>query len=345
MEQASMRVVLSDALAHSGASSLIGTRYQGRGTILMLHSIVDDTKPYLGQTLRCSIKTLERSLRWIRDQDLDIVTLDEAVRRLSKPQSRNFIVLTFDDGYRDNLTRVLPLMERHKTPFTVYVPSRILTRDLDGWWLGLVPLVRDNETVAVAAMARSFITRTFHEKQAAMTAIGRWVFEDGRRIAELAPTFARYGISTAALLDEEAMTAPELTTLAASPLVTIGAHTLTHPFLSQLPHAEAAHEINACKIELEALLGRSVDHFSYPYGAAGDREAALSRQAGYSTAVTTANGTLFPVHASAGHRFALPRETLDEHDTRGCLHCRTRGVYRFLKSRAGAPAANYRAAV
>lgn len=337
-----MRVILSEALALSGVSHVIGRRYQGRGMVFMLHSIVDDTAPYIGQTLRCSTATLERALNWVHRRGLDVVTLNEARRRLQDPQAKRFVVFTFDDGYRDNLTHALPLMERFDAPFTIYVPSRILTRELNGWWLGLVPLVRDRDTVEIAAMGRRFDTSTTAGKRAAMTEIGRWVFEDGLRTSLLAPTFAQYGISTATLLDQEAMTADELRSIAEHPLVTIGAHTLTHPFLSQLPEAEAAREIAACKGELEAVLARPVEHFSYPYGAAGNRESEIARAAGYATAVTTANGTLFDSHATGAHRFAWPRETLDEHDTEGCLECRTRGVYRFLKSRGGSPVASYR---
>ncbi len=337
-----MRVLLSEALARSGLGGAIGVRYGGRGLVFMLHSVVEDTQDYLGQTLRCSERALERALQWVRREQLDIVTLDEALRRLAEPHARRFVVFTFDDGYRDNLTRVLPLMERYAAPFTIYVPTQILTRDLNGWWLGLVPLVRSNDQIDIAPMGCRFDTSRPDQQRRAMAAIGRWVFEDGDRAEQLRPTFDRYGIDLARLLDQEAMTPLELQTIARHPLVTIGAHTVTHRFLARLSADEVRWEAAESKRVLEQLLDTAVDHFSYPYGAAGPRDAGIVRSLGYKSAVTTANGTLFPAHAGNDRRFSMPRETLDEHDTPGCLHCRTRGVYRAIKSRGGSPIAAFR---
>ncbi len=70
----------------------------------------------------------------------------------------------------------------------------------------------------------------------------------------------------------------------------IGAHTLTHPFLTQISPAAAREEIGASKKKLEDLFGRAIEHFCYPYG---DENAAirdLVQAAGYRTACTTAAG-------------------------------------------------------
>jgi peptidoglycan/xylan/chitin deacetylase (PgdA/CDA1 family) len=335
-----MRVLLSEAVARSGIGSVVGRRYGGRGLIFMLHSVTDTAAP--GQTLRCSLQTLENALQWVRREQLDIVTLDQALCRLAEPHPRKFVVFTFDDGYRDNISRVLPLMERYAAPFTIYVPTRILTRELNGWWLGLLPLVRDNGSVEVEPMDQRFDTSSQVLQRRAIAAISSWVFADGSRAEQLTQTFKRYRVDIEGLLDAEAMTVTEMQHIARNPLVTIGAHTVTHRFLSRLADDEVKWEVAESKRTLEQYLDISVDHFSYPYGAAGQREAAIVRDAGFKTAVTTGNGTLFAAHAGDERRYSMPRETLDEFDTPGCLHCRTRGVYRAIKSRGGDPVADFR---
>ena len=80
----------------------------------------------------------------------------------------------------------------------------------------------------------------------------------------------------------------------------IGAHTLTHPHLTQLSPAAAREEITASKKKLEDLLGRPVRHFCYPYGETNDTVTALVAEAGYTTATTTrwgANTTATPPFA------------------------------------------------
>ena len=65
------------------------------------------------------IALLEHCLRF----GVDVVDIDEALRRLRGNSQRYFVILTFDDGYRDNYTRLRPIMNRFGLPFTVFVCS------------------------------------------------------------------------------------------------------------------------------------------------------------------------------------------------------------------------------
>ena len=85
----------------------------------------------------------------------------------------------------------------------------------------------------------------------------------------------------------------------------IGSHTLTHPWLTQLPIAQAREEIVASKKYLEDVFGRSVNHFCYPYGDWNEAVCDLVREAGYQTAVTTE----FGVNGEGARPLALKRIT------------------------------------
>jgi peptidoglycan/xylan/chitin deacetylase (PgdA/CDA1 family) len=108
------------------------------------------------------------------------------------------------------------------------------------------------------------------------------------------------------------MTWDETRAFAAHPLVTVGAHSLTHRRLAQWPMEVARMEMAASKAALEARLGGGVSSFAYPVGdptSAGPREFALAREAGFRLAVTTRPGMLFAEHAA--HLHALPRVSLN----------------------------------
>ncbi|MBI3417823.1 MAG: polysaccharide deacetylase family protein [Verrucomicrobia bacterium] len=70
----------------------------------------------------------------------------------------------------------------------------------------------------------------------------------------------------------------------------IGAHSMTHPFLTQIPLAQAREEISASKKKLEDLFDVPIRHFCYPYGDCSDAISELAREAGYETACTTEAG-------------------------------------------------------
>lgn len=83
----------------------------------------------------------------------------------------------------------------------------------------------------------------------------------------------------------------------------IGAHTLTHPFLTRISFREAREEVFACRKKLEDRFGVTVRHFSYPYGDWNEAIRELVREAGYTTACTTE----FGVNTTATPPFELRR--------------------------------------
>jgi peptidoglycan/xylan/chitin deacetylase (PgdA/CDA1 family) len=80
------------------------------------------------------------------------------------------------------------------------------------------------------------------------------------------------------------LTAAELRELAATG-IEIGAHTVSHPDLSALGAAACAAEVAGARTALEALLGRPVRSFAYPFNRAGGHAIAAVREAGYASAV------------------------------------------------------------
>ena len=113
------------------------------------------------------------------------------------------------------------------------------------------------------------------------------------------------------------------------PLVTIGAHSHSHPTLSTENEATARDEILNSKLLLERRLGHSVDHFAYPIGStqeAGKREYRLAEECGFRTASTT---NCF--RADFSHRFQLPRYGITEKTTPAILVNRIGGLSNFFR--------------
>jgi peptidoglycan/xylan/chitin deacetylase (PgdA/CDA1 family) len=106
--------------------------------------------------------------------------------------------------------------------------------------------------------------------------------------------------------DTRAVSPDELARLAASPLVTIGAHTLEHAHLSSQPMDEQLHTIAGSKRALEEMLQQPVSHFAYPFGGHDDfddHSVAAVTKAGFDTACTTVPGSA----SASSDPFRLPR--------------------------------------
>ena len=300
-----------ELLYRSGFSRAFGRRHAGIGAIFTFHRVARDVPGRVDEELYVSAGFLEAWLASLRGAGVQVVSLDEAVRRIldpgAGPSRRRFVVVTFDDGYSDNVDHAVPVLERFGAPFTVYVTTRLVEGGGGGlWWLGLERLMQRRDAVDVAPMGRRFAASSRAEKAAAYREVSRWVRSDvGRRAPLLGEVFERYGVSASAVTSEAGLSREQLRGLGRHPLATVGGHTAGHPDLTALGEPEARRELSGNKAFLEDLCGRPVEHFAYPYGACGAREAALAGRAGFRTAVTTRAGGLFPEHRS--RLLLLPR--------------------------------------
>ncbi|SMC39263.1 polysaccharide deacetylase family protein [Rhizobium sp. RU36D] len=327
-----------ELLAATGAGKVVGARYRGRGIALMFHEIHEDVEA--GLRMGCSPGQLRRALAAMRAQRRDFVTPDEALARLADPEARDFVVLTFDDAYRDNRILALPILEEFGAPMTLFTPTGMVTREIYAWWLGLRALFLQNEAVDIEAMGQRLVCGDGPSRNAALRHVTTWIGTDLDRAEALKATFARYGLSLPQLVAEVAMDETELRAFAAHPLVTIGGHTTTHRFLSRLDDDTARRDIADNKAWLENLLQKTVRHFAYPYGSAGAcgaREAGFVREAGFASAYSTRTGHLFPDHLKTP--YLLPREDAGAHQSAAQLKNRLSGVNRALATGFGNPIA------
>jgi len=289
-----------------GLMNLFSSRFRGPGIALMFHEIQTDVESEL--LTGCPPDQLREILRAIKSDGRDVVTIEEGLARLGQQNPKPFALLTLDDAYRDNLEIALPILEEFAAPTTLFVPTGMINRQLEVWWLELRAVLKHHETFAFPPMDRVFVCADTASKAAALRQVTAWVGTDQGRVKELAAALAPYEINKASLIDSYAMDEATLKQFAAHPLVAIGAHTTTHRFMSQLSDDEVMREFKDNKKYLENLIGQSVEFLAYPYGtegACGEREANLAKEAGFKAAFTTRPGHLFTEHLKLPH--LLPR--------------------------------------
>jgi peptidoglycan/xylan/chitin deacetylase (PgdA/CDA1 family) len=308
------------ALYFTGAHHLLRPILAGVGTIFMLHHVRPrrDAQFQPNRHLEVAPDFLRAMLSHLRSRGIDIITIDEVHQRLLERNfSRRFACFTLDDGYRDNRDFALPAMREFDAPLSVYVVSDFAEGTGKLWWIALeMAIARASAIEAVIGDVPTRLdTSTPAAKQAAFDRLHDWLRslpgeQDIQR--EIAALCARHGVDEAAICRELCMSWDELKLFADDPLVTIGAHSITHCNLAKQAEEIARHEMAIGRTRIESALQRPVVHLAYPYGdkiAAGAREFALARAAGFKTAVTTRPGMIFP--ESADHLTALARVSLN----------------------------------
>jgi len=256
-------------------------------------------------------------------RQFNVLPLGEAARRLADgtlPAAA--AVVTFDDGYADNLEVAWPILKRHGVPATFF----IATAFLEGgrmWNDEVIEAMRiaPPGTVDLGAfdLGQWQVDSVDSRIKAYGAVLGRLKYFDHGRRAEVAREIGRlHGVPEACQL---MMTHRQLKALRAEG-AEIGAHTHTHPILEGLPDDQARAEIADGKAQLEAILGERVEVFAYPNGVPGRdcsaRHGEMVRDLGFRAAVTTeprfADGESLPYH--------LPRFTpWDRTPSRFALRC------------------------
>lgn len=308
-----------EALALTGMPKAIRRFSSCRGLIFTLHRVLPEApNPFAPNAiLQVTPDFLEAAIVKARAEGFDIVDLDEALRRLSAPdRGRRFVVITFDDAYRDNLEHALPVLRKHEAPFTLFVPTAFVDGLGELWWQALEDIIGANDIVVTSTAdgPRYNDARTVEEKTKLYNVL-YWEFRsipEADRIARMAELASRYDYDLHAHCRQLVMTWSELAVLARDPLCSIGAHTVNHYELSKLSDEEVRSEIALSISIIEAQLGVRPRHFSYPIGsrrAAGAREYTIARELGCASGVTTIPGGLYAHHVATPH--TLPRVSLN----------------------------------
>lgn len=301
-------------LTSMGLDKISRLYYGGRGSILSFHRIVEESS----KRQRLNNDALEISPAYLRNilqyltRDYAIVSLDEIPQYLRNKQNKRFVCLTFDDGYRDVYTSAYPILKEMNAPFTVYVATCFPNQNAVLWNYALEDLLlaRQHIEVMIDGQRKSWCLQSVDDKFNAFEDLANLFFgADPERRDELCHSiFGAHDMDVGKYVKQLAISWDELATMAQDPLVTLGAHATNHVPLAALSEVDLAREMVDSKRSIEQNTRQSVLHFSYPFGspgAAGAREFAQARKAGYLTATTTRRGNIFPEHLE--HLHALPR--------------------------------------
>lgn len=299
--------------------ALIRRLSTSKGVIFTLHRVLPEEPADFSPNAILQVRPdfLEFVIQRIRELRIDIVDLDEAIRRIETPErTRPFVVFTFDDAYRDNLRYALPILRRNQCPFTLYVPTALVDGVGEIWWQALEDIIARQEAVAVTYLGETdyLPTKSLREKNEAYDDL-YWrmrAMPEPDRVQLIRALAGQYGLDLDAHCRDLIMDWAELKTFAGEQLCTIGAHTVHHYELAKLPPAEARNEIEQSLRIIKAQFGIAPIHLSYPIGgpaSAGEREFAMARELGLRSAVTTRPGGLYHRHKDSLH--ALPRVSLN----------------------------------
>jgi peptidoglycan/xylan/chitin deacetylase (PgdA/CDA1 family) len=276
-------------------------------TVTIFHRVQPTADPLFPEELDAArfAALVERFQQWFT-----ILPLSEAVERLAAGSlPPRALSITFDDGYADNRTVALPILQRLGVKATFFVAAGFL----DGGRMfndTVIGAVRGcpGPTLDVASIGLGVhdVASVPARRRAIETLIGALKHLDPREREERARAVA--DAAGARLPDDLMLSSQQVRELRAAGME-IGGHTLTHPILLRVSDAEARAEIATGHERLEAILGERVSLFAYPNGKPGrdygPAHVRMVRELGFKAAFSTAHGAARP----GDDLYQLPRFT------------------------------------
>ncbi|KAA3653537.1 MAG: polysaccharide deacetylase family protein [Chloroflexi bacterium] len=270
----------------------INEQLKSKAIVLMYHRVID--LPHDPFNLAVSPDNFAQQMAYLKQhcQPMRLAELTECIQKNNLP--RRAVVVTFDDGYFDNLTYAHPILEAAQIPWTLFVTDGFIDSNQVVWsdelaYLMLnTPRLPERGQLQLPDQVYAWTTLSHQERLVACLDLQRFFLplRTSDRDKYIADLFNWAGIKRLPLPDYRMMTSLELAELAQSKFLEIGGHTQTHPFLTTLSLDEQLTEIAAGREKLASKLDKPVKSFAYPFGDYSSQTVDLVKQAGFEAAVT-----------------------------------------------------------
>jgi peptidoglycan/xylan/chitin deacetylase (PgdA/CDA1 family) len=302
--------------------------------VLMLHGVMAEKKKSVWSPLRPQLepKELERSLRLL-SESYQFITTDQAVAMLQgkEPFIDNPLLMTFDDGYRNNIDYALPICKQFGIKPILFIATDHVENCLPFWFDRLDYALQQNmgEVISITysgqnysfdATSRATLSNSYkqfrdkvkskYSDDIAMNKLfdalsDQLELRSGKALRDICNEDDWSAIVSWGALRKEV----KLKTL------DVGSHTINHLRLDSLSEDKAYFELQESKRLIEDKLSVDCDYFCYPNGNYNKQSISLVKSSGYKAAFSTDVGLC----QSKDQIMALKRFNFPSHKTKAEL--------------------------
>lgn len=250
----------------------LANRWPWQLRVLLYHGLYDDTCSPPPTTADPSVfqpvSKLQNELTALKAQGYTFISPEETLSVMGK--GGKYALLTFDDGYANNLL-ALPTLRDLQVPAVFFVCPWHIENQKAFWW----------DVVFRELIARNVSSHDIGRRRREMKKLPWHIL--------LSDLDREFGLRAGMALSyaDRPMTADELATFAADPLVTIGNHTQHHSILPLLDQDGVRQELQTCQDSIAAMCGYRPSMLAYPNGSVNNVVAEVSRSMGFKAAFTT----------------------------------------------------------
>lgn len=272
-------------LLHISCCRIFGKK---RLSVLIYHRVLD--KKDVFRRDMPTIEEFNEQMLWV-SRFFNICSLSEAVDRLKKNTlPKRALVITFDDGYKDNITNALPILKKHNLSATFFITTDYMEKN--PWWDVLIESIRHTKKTSIRHRGSSYDLSNTD----ARVEFADKMSEELKKLLEV-----QSKESLLELLDTLGMVKVEKLMMNTNDLnllideaMEIGSHGVNHHILSRIPDDLVRAEVEKSKDFLCGLTNVAISSFAYPNGKYPvdlyDKHVRMVEDAGYECALVSNTG-------------------------------------------------------
>lgn len=262
--------------------------YKNTHLNVMYHGVVKNSSTYFSPR-HITEDQFEKQLIYFKN-NFNIIPLSEAFEKKEKKgNKKKSITISFDDGFKNNLTVALPLLEKHKIPATFFISTTLFTNEIAPYFLwseaiAAISYFYKNETIKID----QYSFKNLYDCKYELNIIDFIKNSDyKKRDLYLKELIKKYHlVDKINTLPEEVwklMNKEELLLFSKSPIVNIGSHGHLHYNLGVIDEKKAKEDLKISKNILEENLKLTIDSIAYPDGSYNNKIKDISESLGYKT--------------------------------------------------------------
>lgn len=318
MTNRSKKGLLADVFMRSWVERLLALRAKKHLSILAYHSIQQPVAdyPYNHEIISAYPNIFERQMAFIA-QHFNVINfynlanlVDPAASadRFAEKVPPNSLIVTFDDGYADNMLTAMPIIKAYDLTAVVYISTDFVDQQRLFWFDEIAYLIRHWPDGHFSLAAGDFVADlTKDNREEIRKALGRFLqtLTDRQRLAliEEIKSIAPIEIKPHDFHHAAPLSWAQIKALRAAG-IEVGSHTRSHGFLDTMTDDELHQQILGSKQHIEAQLEEPIISFSYPNGNFNQQVVQKVVQAGYKFAVGYEHAV---VHLPGLNPYLMPR--------------------------------------
>ena len=227
----------------------------------------------------------------------EILSLDKLAHYIHRKKSlpEKAVVITLDDGYKDNYLYAYPILRKYRIPATIFLTTGHIGTGNLFWWDEVAYIIQ--HTAVSQLNLDELGGYSLHSKPARFHAAfaikeGLRRLPNERRISLIEKLLSISGVDIPADLGKELVLSWDDIREMSNHGIDFGAHSVNHPVLTNMPLEQAEWEIAQSKKDIEEKLGKEVTTFSYPNGDFTPQIAKFIKESGFTCAVSILPGKL-----------------------------------------------------